>query len=291
MKLQELYEKVKLLEEELPQKVFGQEEAVRKFAEGYFNSELLADTDAKRIGPRGVYLFTGPKGVGKAYLAELAADELGLPSGRYIMSGVADDLQCRILVGSSGHRHPKEGTLTGFVRKHPNCFVIFDSISKTHPETLAVIREILDQGIVLDEFRDEEVSFRNCHIVFTSSDDYSYAVNLIRGWEVEFKEPSEEDLVRIIDDQLSNCFELFEASYGIRIEADISLAEYIRESSGFFRGSRLLRAEVDSFFRNELYKLRDVICGDDNTKSGDCTCIKFIVDKGAKGSKIKVTVS
>ena len=279
MKLNELYEKVLLLEEELPKKVFGQEDAVRKFAEGYFRSELLADTDTKRVGPRGVYLFTGPKGVGKAYLAELAAAELGLPSGRYVMSGVADDLQCRILVGSSGHRHPKEGTLTGFVRMHPKSFVIFDGIAKTHPETLAVIHEILAHGIVLDEFRDEEISFRDCHIVFTSSDDYSYAVNSINGWEIEFKEPSELDLIRIIDDQLANCFNLFEENYGIRINADEELAVYLREASGAFRGSRLLRAEVESFFRDEIYKLRSLIRENGNSNIGGFSYIKFSVSK------------
>jgi hypothetical protein len=277
MELKELYKKVSLLEKELPKKVFGQEEAVREFAEGYFSSELLADADTKRMGPRGVYLFTGPRGVGKAYLAELAAAELGLPSGRYVMSGVADDLQCRILVGSSGHRHPKEGTLTGFVRMHPHCFLIFDSIAKTHPETMAVIREILDQGIVLDEYLDEEVSFKDCHIVFTSSADYSYAVNQIHGWAVGFKEPGEEDLVRIICDELDKSFSLFEKKYGIRVEADEELADYLRVSNGVFKGSRLLRTEVDRFFRNEIYKLRPLIEGDGQCASGECSHIRFRV--------------
>jgi ATP-dependent Clp protease ATP-binding subunit ClpA len=280
MNLKELYYKVSLLEKELPKKVFGQEDAVRQFAEGYFSSELLADADKKRIGPRGVYLFTGPRGVGKAYLAELAAGVLGLPSGRYIMSGVADDLQCRILVGSSGHRHPKEGTLTGFVRMHPNCFIIFDSIAKTHPETLAVIREILDQGIVLDEYLDEEVSFRDCHIVFTSSADYSYAVNQIRGWSVAFKEPDGEVLARIISDELGKSFSLFEKEYGIRVEADEALVDFLGVANGVFRGSRLLRTDVDRFFHHEIYKLRSLIEGDGHCAAGDCSCIRFrIVEK------------
>jgi ATP-dependent Clp protease ATP-binding subunit ClpA len=291
MDLKELYHKVSLLEKELPKKIFGQKEAVREFAEGYFSSELLADVDGKRIGPRGVYLFTGPKGVGKAYLAELAAAELGLPSGRYIMSGVADDLQCRILVGSSGHRHPKEGTLTGFVRMHPNCFVIFDSIAKTHPETMAVIREILDQGIVLDEFLDEEVSFRDCHIVFTSSADYSYAVNQIHGWAVEFQEPGEEDLVRIIQDELHNSFSQFEKKYGIRIEADEALADYLREASGVFKGSRLLRTEVDRFFRNEIYKLRPLIESEGKCEANDCRLIRFRVTQNEGRNAVEVTLA
>ncbi|MDR0875564.1 MAG: hypothetical protein LBN12_05075 [Clostridiales Family XIII bacterium] len=292
MELKELYGKVSRLENELPKKVFGQEEAVRDFAEGYFSSELLANADAGRMGPRGVYLFTGPRGVGKAYLAELAAAELGLPSGRYIMSGVADDLQCRILVGSSGHRHPKEGTLTGFVRMHPHCFIIFDSIAKTHPETMAVIREILDQGIVLDEFLDEEVSFKDCHIVFTSSADYSYAVNQIYGWSVEFKEPGEEDLVRIIKDELEKSFSLFEKEYGILVEADEELAGYLRAASGVFKGSRLLRTEVDRFFRNEIYKLRPLIEGDGKCTSGECSRIRFhiVKNQGTGISEVKASL-
>ena len=291
MGLNELYKKVLLLEEELPKKVFGQDEAVRKFAEGYFNYELLADSDLKHIGPRGVYLFTGPKGVGKAYLAELAADQLGLPSGRFVLSGVADDLQCRILVGSSGHRHPKEGTLTGFARLHPNSFIIFDGIAKTHPETLAVIREILNQGIILDEYRDEEVSFQNCHIVFTSSVDYSIAVNSIQGWEVEFKEPAGEDILRIIDDQLINCFESFEKEYGIHIDSDPALAGYLSELSGVFKGSRILRAYVDSFFRNEIYKLRALIDCDGNFKPDACSNIKFCITSNGENKAIEVVMS
>ncbi|GHU61055.1 hypothetical protein AGMMS49983_00060 [Clostridia bacterium] len=280
MDLKELYGKVSKLEEELPKKIFGQEEAVRVFAEGFFSSELLADADVKRTGPRGVYLFTGSRGVGKAYLAELAAAELGLPSGRYIMSGVADDLQCRMLVGSSGHRHPKEGTLTGFVRKHPSAIIIFDSFAKTHPETMAVIREILDRGIVLDEFLDEEVSFRDCHIVFTSNADYSYAVNQIHGWEVSFKEPDDKDITRIVCDELDKSFSLFEKAYGIRIEADEALADYLRVVNGVFMGSRLLRSEVDRFFRDEIYKLRPLIEGDGTCADGHCTVIRFrLVEK------------
>ena len=72
-RLEELTEKLRALRADLLVKVFGQDHAVQAFVEGLFNAEIVAASDLQRKAPRAVFVFAGPPGVGKTFLAELGA--------------------------------------------------------------------------------------------------------------------------------------------------------------------------------------------------------------------------
>ena len=71
---------------ELLNDVYGQDHAVYAFTEALFDAEVVASADDKRRGPRSVFIFAGPPGVGKTYLAELGAAMLNRPVKRFDMS-------------------------------------------------------------------------------------------------------------------------------------------------------------------------------------------------------------
>ena len=85
-----LTEKAKNIHDKLVESVYGQDNAVSVFTTGYFRAELLSLTDKKRTRPKATFLFAGPPGVGKTFLAEKAAEALELPYQRFDMSEYSD---------------------------------------------------------------------------------------------------------------------------------------------------------------------------------------------------------
>lgn len=81
---------VKRIRSELKSKVYGQDNAVNVFVTGYFQAMMLSMLDKSRRKPRATFLFAGPPGVGKTFLAETAAQTLGLPFKRFDMSEYCD---------------------------------------------------------------------------------------------------------------------------------------------------------------------------------------------------------
>ncbi|MBR4158026.1 MAG: AAA family ATPase, partial [Oscillospiraceae bacterium] len=128
-----LTEKVKATHARLLESVFGQDNAVSVFTTGYFQAELLAMTDRSRSRPRATFLFAGPPGVGKTFLAEKAAEALELPFMRFDMSEYSDNEAPVEFCGADNvYKNAKEGNVTGFVAKHNRCVLLFDEIEKAH---------------------------------------------------------------------------------------------------------------------------------------------------------------
>ena len=86
--LDNLIDRLRRLRSSLLAKVFGQDHAVHAFVEGLFNAEVVAAADSNRKSPRALFIFAGPPGVGKTYLAELGASALDRPFKRFDMSRV-----------------------------------------------------------------------------------------------------------------------------------------------------------------------------------------------------------
>lgn len=74
------------MQKQLSETVFGQDNAISILTSGYFQSELRSITDKSCRKPMGTYLFAGPPGVGKTFLAEQMAELLELPFLRFDMS-------------------------------------------------------------------------------------------------------------------------------------------------------------------------------------------------------------
>jgi ATP-dependent Clp protease ATP-binding subunit ClpA len=262
--LAELFRCADNLERRLLKDVYGQDEAIRLFVRGYFDAEVMTQVERDRTAPRAVFMFAGPKGVGKSYLAEQAASALGLPFKRFEMSGLGDNLQYRSLIGGSeGYRYPAEGTLTGFVKNNPTSVILIDGVEKMHGETLEMAHEILRTGILRDDFLDEEISFLDTYVVFTTGTAYSPNAETISARMVTFVDLEESDLERIVSDELSHCCNLFEEQYCIHTEIDVKLAPVLLSSMGAFSGTKRLRKSVYDFFKNELFALRGLFTGTD----------------------------
>lgn len=158
------------LRSELLSKVFGQDHAIHAFVEGLYNAEVTAVADTERRRPAAVFVFAGPPGVGKTYLAELTSSILGRPFRRFDMTGYTDHQQHNQLIGYArvyGAAQP--GLLTNFVAENPNAFLLFDEIEKAHLNTMQLFYQVLDAGRLEDKYREEEVSFRDTIIIFTTN--------------------------------------------------------------------------------------------------------------------------
>lgn len=168
--ISKLVDKVKTLQSELLDTVYGQDNAVNVFTTGYFQAELLSMTDIDRKKPRATYLFAGPPGVGKTFLAEVAAEKLSLPFMRLDMSEYADKEANLEFCGSDKvYKNAKSGNVTGFVSEHPKCILLFDEVEKAHLGVIHLFLQMLDAGRLRDNYTDEEVSFKDAIIIFTTN--------------------------------------------------------------------------------------------------------------------------
>ena len=165
-------ESAKLLkmEELLGEFVIGQEEAVNLLAKAVRRSRT-GFGDPKR--PIGSFLFFGPTGVGKTYLAKMLArflfdDEKNVV--RIDMSELKSQHDVARLVGAAPGLvgYEEGGRLTEPVRKKPYSVVLFDEIEKAHPAIYDLLLQVLDEGR-LEDGQNRLANFTNTVIILTSN--------------------------------------------------------------------------------------------------------------------------
>lgn len=163
-------EKLLRMEEELKGRVIGQDEAVVAISKALRRSR--ADLkDPKR--PIGSFLFLGPTGVGKTYLARnLAEFMFGDPEAliQIDMSEYMEKFTASRLIGSPpGYVGYEEGgQLSEAVRRRPYSVVLFDEVEKAHPDVMNLLLQILEDGTVTDSLG-RKIDFRNTIIIMTSN--------------------------------------------------------------------------------------------------------------------------
>ncbi|MGB3345753.1 MAG: AAA family ATPase [Candidatus Humimicrobiia bacterium] len=168
--LGDLTEHMRIMRTELLGKVFGQDHAVHAFVEGLFNAEVIAHADTTRKSPSAIFVFAGPPGVGKSYLAKLGASYFKHPFKQFNMSSYSDHQSHIQLVGfQPSFQAAKPGILTEFVFKNPDAVLLFDEIEKAHPNVIQLFLQILDSGEIEDQFKAEKVAFRDTKIIFTTN--------------------------------------------------------------------------------------------------------------------------
>lgn len=164
-----LSEKYRNLSSTLFDVVKGQDQAVLKFVQGCFQGEVLKDTD-KKNRPRSYFFFFGPPGTGKTLLAQTAAENMDMPYRLFDMSEYATDYGHEELMGTPKmFKNSKEGTLVKFVRENPECLLIFDEIEKASPLVIKLFLQILGSGKLHNVAREEDTSFSDTTIIFTSN--------------------------------------------------------------------------------------------------------------------------
>lgn len=163
-------ERLLRLEEELKQRVVGQDKAISAVAKAVRRSRAgLRDTKK----PVGTFLFTGPSGVGKTELAKALAealfgDEKALI--RFDMSEYNDKSAVNKLIGSPpGYvGYEDGGKLTEAIRRHPYSVVLFDEIEKADAGIYNLFLQLMDDGFITDS-EGRKANFQSSVVIMTSN--------------------------------------------------------------------------------------------------------------------------
>ncbi|MEM7272686.1 MAG: AAA family ATPase, partial [Actinomycetota bacterium] len=198
------------LEEELHQRVIGQDEAVAAVASAIRRSRAGL-SDANR--PIGSFLFLGPTGVGKTELARTLADFLFDDERAMIRIDMSEYMEkhtvSRLIGAPPGYvGYDQGGQLTEAVRRRPYAVVLLDEVEKAHADVFNVLLQLLDDGRLTDG-QGRTVDFTNAVLIMTSNlpgdpKDFFRPEFINRVDDiVRFSELTEADLVSIVDIQLA----------------------------------------------------------------------------------------
>ncbi|MBH39898.1 MAG: ATP-dependent Clp protease ATP-binding protein ClpC [Chloroflexi bacterium] len=163
-------------EEHLKKRIVGQDKVLAELGKS-LRRAMAGMRDLRR--PIGSFLFLGESGVGKTETAlGLAEFVTGTTKNivRVDMSEMSESHNVSRLIGSPpGYvGYEDAGHLGEAVRRNPFCVVLFDDIDKAHPQTLQVLLQILDDGLMKDA-NGRDVDFRNTIVVLTSNFGVEYA--------------------------------------------------------------------------------------------------------------------
>ena len=163
-------EKLLKMEEHLHKYVIAQDDAIKAVSAAIRRSRA-GIASPKR--PLGSFIFLGPTGVGKTYLAKQLAQYLFGSEDALIRVDMSDYMEKHTtsrLVGSPpGYvGYGEGGWLTEKVRRKPYCVILFDEIEKAHPDVFNLLLQMLEEGEIQDSLG-HRVSFRNAVIIMTSN--------------------------------------------------------------------------------------------------------------------------
>lgn len=158
------------METELQTDVVGQDEAIKKVVKAIRRNRAGLKDPNKPIGS---FIFLGPTGVGKTYLAKMLAKFLFDSEDALIrvdMSEYMEKFAVSRLVGAPpGYVGYEEGgQLTEKVRRKPYSIVLLDEIEKAHPDVFHLLLQVLDDGLLTDGLG-RRVDFKNTIIIMTSN--------------------------------------------------------------------------------------------------------------------------
>lgn len=167
---QEETQKLLNMEKELQTEIIGQEDATQVIARALRRSR--ADLkDPKR--PIGSFLFLGPTGVGKTYLAKKLAEKMFGDQDALIQVDMSEYMEkysvSRMIGSPPGYvGHDEGGQLTEKVRRKPYSVILFDEVEKAHPDVLQILLQVLEDGRLTDSLG-RAVDFRNTIVIMTSN--------------------------------------------------------------------------------------------------------------------------
>ncbi len=163
-------EKLLKMEDELKKRIIGQDEAVIAISKALRRSR--ADLkDPKR--PIGSFIFLGPTGVGKSFLAKNLAEFMFGSAESLIQLDMSEYMEkhtaSRLIGAPPGYVGYEEGgQLSEAVRRRPYSVVLFDEVEKAHPDVMHLLLQILEEGQITDNFG-RKIDFRNTIIILTSN--------------------------------------------------------------------------------------------------------------------------
>jgi len=235
------------LDKDLTGKVIGQDDAVLKVVKAIKRSRIGIKNQKKPIGS---FIFLGPTGVGKTYLAKLLAKEVFGDEESIVRMDMSEYMEkhtvSRLVGPPPGYVGYEEGgQLTEKVRRKPHAVILFDEIEKAHPDVFNILLQLLDEGHLTDGLG-RKVNFRNTLIIMTSNigvkelSQYGKGLGFSTGAEIA----NEEERARAIIEKALK--KKFKPEFLNRIDDAI-----------IFNG--LKREDIDKIIYNELESLEERI--------------------------------
>lgn len=175
-------EKILHLDDQLHQRVIGQDEAVEKVSDAIIRSKAGIKDPTKPIGS---FLFLGPTGVGKTELAKTLAEALFDDENNMVRIDMSEYMEkysvSRLIGAPPGYVGYEEGgQLTEAVRRKPYSVVLFDEVEKAHPDVFNVLLQVLDDGRITDS-QGRTVDFKNTILIMTSNLGSQYLLDGIEA--------------------------------------------------------------------------------------------------------------
>jgi ATP-dependent Clp protease ATP-binding subunit ClpC len=158
------------MEQELHKRVISQDEAITQVCKAVRRSRSGLK-DPKR--PTGVFLFSGPTGVGKTLLAKTLAEFMFGDDDALIQIDMSEYMEkhnvSRLIGAPPGYVGFEEGgQLTEKIRRRPYAVVLLDEIEKAHPDVFNMLLQIMEEGHLTDSFG-RRVDFKNVVLIMTTN--------------------------------------------------------------------------------------------------------------------------
>ncbi len=158
------------MEDVLHEKVVGQDEAIHNIAKAVRRARAGLK-DPRR--PIGVFMFLGPTGVGKTFLARILSEFMFGSEDVMLKLDMSEFMEkhnvSRLIGAPPGYvGYEDAGQLTDTVRRKSYCLILLDEIEKAHPDVFNMLLQIFDDGHLTDA-KGRKVDFRNTIIIMTSN--------------------------------------------------------------------------------------------------------------------------
>jgi len=202
--------KLKTLERDLKNVVFGQDKAIDMLASAV---KMARSGLGKGDKPIGSFLFSGPTGVGKTEAAKQLAYIMGIDLIRFDMSEYMERHAVSRLIGAPpGYvGFDQGGLLTEAVTKKPHCVLLLDEIEKAHPDIFNVLLQVMDHGTLTDN-NGRKADFRNVIIIMTTNAGAETMNKTVMGFTN----------VRESGDEMADIKRLFTPEFRNRLDAVVS---------------------------------------------------------------------
>ncbi len=258
-------EKLLHLEDELHNRVIGQDEAIEAISNAIRRSRAGLQ-DSRR--PAGSFIFLGTTGVGKTELAKALAEFLFNDENAMVridMSEYQERHTVSRLVGAPpGYvGYDEGGQLTEKVRRKPYSVVLFDEIEKAHPDVFNILLQVLDDGRLTDN-KGRTANFKNTIIIMTSN----LGSNIIQE---NFEGMNDANREAVIDKTREEVFGLLKRT--IR-------PEFLNRIDEVIMFSPLTLSEIEQVVGLQLGKVKAMLAGQDITLELTGDAMKLIAQLG-----------